>query len=151
MKLIYRNTDSIIIWGTNDNETNVEVIDNNFVVNGSVVARGVDENNFTLVEDANVNLIDPFFVGYVLFVNGVFEYTNEYTLWNEKTHNCISSLSVEYTDKSNDPQYTDEERAAFLEYVDALSLISSVEFIAPYFTYPTPPDEEFPYIPACSL
>ena len=94
MKLIYRNTDSIIIWGTNDNETNVEVIDNNFVVNGSVVARGVDENNFTLVEDANVNLIDPFFVGYVLFVNGVFEYTNEYTLWNEKTHNCISSLSV---------------------------------------------------------
>lgn len=150
MKIIIRKSDSVVIWGTDDNETIVELIDNNFVVNGQIVATDVDDSKYTLIEDINVVLIDPFFVGYVTY-NNEFQYTPEYIAWNNKTHNCLLQLTLEYDEKSEDIFYTDEERIAFAEYVQTLSYITLNEYIQPEFSYPTPPDEEFPFTPICSI
>jgi hypothetical protein len=150
MKIIVRKLDSVIIYGTNDNETNIEVIDNNFVVNGNIVATNVNEQNYDLIESPLQNLIDPFFVGYTIWDDGFF-YSQEYIDFNAKTHNCLQEVKDAYYLKSQDPQYSEEERQSFTDYCGVLDVEISVTYLNPAFVYPTPPDEMSPYIPSCSF
>ena len=150
MKIIVRKLDSIIIYGTNDNATTIDVVDNDLVIDGQVIATNVNEFDYDLIENTGQDLIEPFYVGYTTYTNGVFAYTESYLLFNTKTHNCLITLSEEYTVKANDPAYTDEERIAFEEYVQTLNVVSQSEYLQPVFEYPCPPDELFPFYPKCS-
>jgi hypothetical protein len=149
MKIIVRKIDSVIIYGTNDNNTTIEVVDNNLEVNGQIIATDVNEENFELVSDPNIDLIDPFFVGYVAWI-GIFAYTEEYGKFNAKTHSCLQEIREAYYLKSIDPKYTTRERQSFVEYYTLLDGLISTTYLEPTFSYPCPPDEIFPYYPSCS-
>ena len=149
MKVIYRNINSIVVWGTDDNSAQVQVVNNNFVVNGVVVVTNVNENEFSLVEDENATLCNPFFVGYATYIDGYLAPTESYLLWNDKQKTCIQEVRLEYYLKSQDPQYTEEERQSFVEYYTLLDEILNIEFLSPSWTFPCPPDEMFPYYPPC--
>lgn len=151
MKIIVRKSDTIVIWGTNNNDTIVEVIDNNLVIDGQVIATNVNESEYDLVEDSSVNLIEPFFVGNVVYYTGTFAYSTEYQLWNVKTHDCLQEIRGIYYIKSQDPQYSVEERQAFSDYYHELDVLINISHLPPTFEYPCPPDESFPYYPSCSL
>jgi hypothetical protein len=147
-----------VIWGTDDNSVTVEEINGNLIISSDVVARTVEANRYTLVEDELTPLPQPFFVGYYNYENGLFNLTNSYLYWNNKTHACINNVINEYEQKSIDPQYSDEERIAFGDYAEYLylstSLIhpegsSSPALLPPYWTFKTPPDENEPYYPEC--
>lgn len=150
MKILIRKSDSVVIWGTDNNAIVVEVIDNGLYIDGQLIATNVNEQNFQLIEEDGVNLINPFFIGYTNYQNG-FNYTNEYIFWNNKTHNCLLELTFQYEAKSEDILYTDEERIAFSEYVTALNYAFELQYLQPTFSYPTPPDEQFPFVPTCSI
>jgi hypothetical protein len=149
MKIIYRNSDNIVIWGTNDNNIQVEVINNDFLVDGVVVAKNVNENQFSLLEDNNEVLSNPFFVGYVTYVNNYLTPTQSYLDWNLKIHNCITSVRNEYYNKSQNPEYSEKERASFVVYYSELDVIYNNTYIDPSWTFPCPPDEINPYYPPC--
>lgn len=149
MKIIVRKADSVIIYGTNNNQTTIEVINNNLVINGQIIATNINENNFELVEDDTIDLINPFFVGYTAWL-GYFEYTEEYQNFNSKTSSCLQKIREEYYLKSQDSQYSDEEKQSFVEYYTLLDNILNIEYLEPTFSYPIPPDESFPYYPNCS-
>jgi len=151
MKIIFRKSNNIVIWGTDNNSTQAELVDGNFIVDGQVVARGVNADNFELVEDLNSSLCTPFFVGYASYVDGYLAPTEEYYSWNGKQKTCIQEVRLEYYLKSQDTQYTDEERQAFVDYYTLLDELNQTEFLDPTFSYPVPPDETFPYIPSCCL
>jgi hypothetical protein len=150
MKIIVRKADNVVIYGTNNNDTTIEVIDNNLIIDGQVIATDVTEDNFELVSDPMINLISPFFVGYVAWI-GTFAYTEQYQLFNVKTHSCLQEVRGIYYLKSQDPQYTEEERQSFVEYYTILDGFINISHLEPTFLYPCPPDEIFPYYPPCSI
>jgi hypothetical protein len=150
MKIIVRKSDNVVIYGTNNNDTTIEVVDNNLIIDGQVIATDVTEDNFELVSDPTINLISPFFVGYVAWI-GTFTYTEQYQLFNVKTHNCLQEVRSAYYLKSQDPNYSVEERTAFKEYEESLEPLINTTYLEPTFLYPCPPDEIFPYYPSCSL
>jgi hypothetical protein len=149
MKIIVRKADNVVIYGTNNNDTTIEVIDNNLVIDGQITATDVSESNFELVLEPAINLINPFFVGYVAWI-GAFVYTEQYQLFNVKTHNCLQEVRGIYYLKSQDPQYTEEERQSFVDYYTLLDDTINIAYLDPTFSYPVPPDEIFPYYPPCS-
>jgi hypothetical protein len=148
MKIIVRKSDNVVIYGTNNNDTSIEVIDNNLIIDGQIIATDVTEDNFELVSDPNIDLIDPFFVGYVAWI-GIFAYTEEYGKFNAKTHICLQEIRETYYLKSIDPKYTTEERESFVEYYTLLDEYVNTTYLDPTFSYPCPPDEVFPYYPPC--
>lgn len=162
MKVIVRKSDSVVIWGTDDNDAIVKVVDNNLVINDQVIATDVNESEYDLIEDNSITLIQPFFVGYVTYTktwgaiirlftsSGKFNYTEEYNIWNLKTHNCLSVIKDEYFAKSENPIYSKEEREEFLKYSGYCSLLGNIQYLSPTFEYPCPPDELFPFYPQCS-
>lgn len=151
MKVILKKSDSVVIWGTGNNNTRVELLGNNFVVDGKIIATGVNASNYELIEKENEELPSSFFVGYLKYVEGVFSFTQKYTEFNNKTHNCLSQIKQEYLLKSESGDYNEEEKLSFKTYADEVGLLWSREFIEPEFVYPIPPDEMYPFIPVCSL
>lgn len=150
MRIIVRDNDSIVIWGTNDNTTNVVVVNNQLRIDGKVVATNVQGNQYSLITVFDQVLIDPLYVGYVTYKDGSFAYTLEYTNWLANTKNCLSNLITEYNLKAQDPSYTDQERIAFLGYADLCKIFWEKPYLSPSFYYPTPPDQTFPFVPACA-
>ena len=136
MKLIIRKSDNVAIWGSDNNQTTVEVVDNKLVIDGVVIATGVDETNYTLVEEAERNLISPFFPGYVKYESEILSYTQQYLNMNEKFHSCTSTVYLEYQDSH--PEYADE-----------LLSILNIQYLEPSYQIPTPPDQDFPWYPNC--
>lgn len=151
MKIIVRTSDNVVIYGTNDNTTTIEVVNNNLLINGVVIATNVNESEYDLIEDYNQSLIEPFYVGSVVYYTGTFAYSTEFQLFLEKTHNCLSEVRDIYYLKSQDPQYSPEEKQSFIDYYTELDSINNIAILPPTFEYPTPPDEMFPYYPSCSL
>jgi hypothetical protein len=149
MKIIVRKSDSIIIWGTNNNDIVVEVINNNLVIDGQVIATNINQADYDLIESPVMNLIDPFFVGYTIWDDGFF-YSEEYQKFNAETHICLQEIREVYYLKSQDPQYTEQERQSFVDYYTLLDEIYNITYLDPTFSYPVPPDEIFPYYPPCS-
>ena len=150
MKIIIRNSDKVLFWGTNNNNCEIEFTDNKFIVDGKVVLTNIKQTEYELIEDSAKQIPEDAFVGYVTYTN-VFEFTDEYLAFNTKTHNCLSTLRDEYYLKSQDDSYGEEERQNFSDYCGLLDIEKQVEHINPSFTYPIPPDSEFPFIPACSI
>lgn len=150
MKIIVRKSDNVVIYGTNDNNTTIEVIDNNLVINGDVIATNVNEGDYDLVTAEDENLPTPFYVGYTTYSSG-FSWSSEYSTWNLKTHDCLKTLESQYIAKSEDTSYSEAERIAFLSYVDECILAWETTYLPPTFEYPCPPDELFPFYPSCSL
>jgi hypothetical protein len=151
MKIILKKLDSVIVWGTNNNNTTVELIGDNFVVDGKIIATGVTASNYELIEKIDEELPSDFFVGYTEYKEGVFNHTQNYILFNTKTHNCLTEIKEIYLFKSEDSVYNEEERLSFKTYADELDLFLSRKFIEPQFVYPIPPDETYPFIPTCSI
>lgn len=151
MKIITRKSDSVIIYGTNDNSTTIEVIDGNLLINGDVIATNVSESDYDLIENTGQDLRTPFYVGYMTYINGVFNYSSSYIAWNSKTHNCLDILIYQYYQKSEDDSYSEYEREQFRTYAMELEPIVAIQYLEPTFEYPCPPDELFPFYPLCSL
>jgi hypothetical protein len=149
MKIIVRKSDATIIWGTDNNNTEVVVSNNDLVIDGVVLATNVNSGEYELVSDTQSTLPSYFFVGYSVYVNEVVSPSDEYILWNNKIHDCISTVQQEYIAKSLDEKYTKEERDAFFDYNLSLEELLEIEYIEPSFTFPCPPDEIFPYYPPC--
>jgi hypothetical protein len=149
MKIIVRKSDSVVIWGTNNNNSVIEVIDNNLIIDGQVIVTDVNEDNFELVDQPTLNLLDPFFVGYVSWV-GYLTYTETYQEFNSTTKNCLQEVRNNYYLKSQDTTYTQEEKQSFTDYYTLIDEILNIEYLDPTFSYPCPPDENFPYYPPCS-
>jgi hypothetical protein len=150
MKIIVRKSDNVIIYGTNDNDTIIEVVDGNLLIDGQVIATDVKQEDYDLIESPLMNLIEPFFVGYILWDDGFF-YTQEYIDFNINAHRCLLQIQDVYYAKSTDPEYTPEERQSFADYCESLGVYITQTYLEPTFMYPCPPDEIFPYYPPCSL
>lgn len=148
MKLIVRNRDNNVIYGT-DNDSVSIVIDGTTLHIGDFSIHNYKESDFTIVEDSSSNLIDPFFPGYVLYIDGEMAYTDEYIDFNTSIHSCINSIADEYLVKSQDESYTADERQAFSDYSDILDEDLLIQYISPSYNFETPPDEMFPWSPAC--
>lgn len=152
MKIIVRKSDNVVIYGTDDNNTTIEVVDNNLVINGDVIATNVNESDYDLVTAEDEQLPTPFYVGYTTYIySSGFSWSADYSSWNLKTHDCLKTLESQYSAKSEDPSYSPEERSAFLDYVVQCIAAWNVIYIPPTFEYPCPPDETFPFYPSCSL
>lgn len=136
MKIITRNTENIVIWGTDNNETTIEIIDTNFVVDGIIVARNVQENNYVVIEKPELQLPTPFYPGFVKYEDETFSYTEQYLNFNQKVHSCIEQVYNLYLE-------------SFPEYAEVLYSTMQQVFIEPSYQIPCPPDQEYPWYPSC--
>lgn len=146
MKILTKKSTDIVIFGTNNNNAQV-IIDGNYITIDSIRIYGLTEYN--LIEDNNVQLPNPFFVGYQTYSAGTFQFTQGYLDWNPKAHDCISSVKTEYIDKSNNQSYTPEQRQSFLNYANSLTPIISSTYIQPGLQVPIPPDQDYYWQPNC--
>jgi len=148
MKILRKKDTNIVIFGTNNNSAQI-VIDGPYITIDSVRIYGLTD--YDIIEDSNIQLPVPFFVGYQTFVGGVFEFTPNYLTWNSKVFPCVKSVQDEYVAKSNDPSYSQQERDSFLEYAVSLNPIFNVPYIDPGFEVPFPPDEDIFWQPSCMI
>ena len=151
MRILVRKRDNIVIYGTNDNSVSITVSGSKLTI-GSFVIKGYTPEDFDIIEDDSATLIDPFFSGYVQYVEGEMSLTSEYYDYNSRVKSCIANVVEEYQNKSNDESYSSEERADFLQYSQDLdAYLQSITHVSPSYTFDTPPGEIFPWKPNCMI
>lgn len=149
MKLLVNKTNNYIFWATDNNETSVVFVDDLFKVNDVVVSTGFNKEDYFFIEEDNQNLPEDFFLGQMLYVDGIFSFTQNYLAWNTNIHSCIESIKFEYLAKSENTEFSEEERTSFLNYSEELGVIQNTQYLNPTWQFPTPPDEIYPYTPSC--
>jgi len=148
MKIIVRKRDNNVIYGTDDNSVNI-TMDGSTLSIGSFKIKNYTPSDFFLVEDDSVNLINPFFSGYVEYNNAELSLTNTYTEYNTNIKIIINNIINEYTEKSSDDSYSSEERAEFLEYAQDLeTYLEDTTYVPPSYIFKTPPDQLYPWYPS---
>jgi len=151
MRILVRKRDNMVIYGTNDNSVSITVSESKLTI-GSFVVKGYTPEDFDIIEDDSATLIDPFFSGYVQYIEGEMSLTSEYADYNSRVKSCMGTVVQEYLDKSNDESYSSEERADFLQYSQDLdAYLQSTTHVPPSYTFDTPPGEIFPWQPSCMI
>jgi hypothetical protein len=155
MKGIVLKNSRVVIYGTNNDNTTIEMgfflgintWESSIRIDNQVVIKDANLDDFEMFSDPTKKLPYPFFTGYAILMDtGEVMATSEYFYMNDKLHYILTQEKEKHKKMMNDANTTEDQRTEYLHYIAKLNDYLFIKYLPPFFQVPTPPYEDEPWI-----
>jgi hypothetical protein len=154
MKIIIDKKTRLVIYGTDNDETKIEMgfflgintWESSIRIDDQIVIKDAALDDFEYFSEPTKKLPYPFFTGYAILMDtGEVMATSEYYYLNDKFHYVLTQEKEKHKKMMNDPNVGEKEKEEYLHYIGKINDYLFIKYLPPFFKVPTPPYEEEPW------
>lgn len=155
MKIIIDKKSRVVIYGTNDDNTRIDMgfflhintWESSIRINDQIVIKDANLDDYELHSDPTKKLPYPFFTGYAILMDtGEVLTTSEYYYMNDKLHYVLTQEKEKHKKLMNEATTSEEEKVQYMNYIAKLNDYLFIKYLPPFFQVPTPPYEDEPWM-----